>query len=183
MTLIQVSRIWALVLKDAKTGGFLWIGHWSTPETCCSPSIFWPKTLKICPKTSFPTGTLIGDQVFSTESHLLSPSVESIAIPLTIPFSRIWSASMTTSLPFAFFERTLSASYTLGTCWSKATSTTTHFTETIFPSMIAYKKDKKSDFFVLLSSSLIQKWDYSIADFELTISLISWVTLVCLVLL
>lgn len=110
MTLIQVSRIWALVLKDAKTGGFLWIGHWSTPETCSSPSIFCPKTLKMCPKTSFPTGTLIGDQVFSTESHLLCPSVESIAIPLTIPFSRIWSASMTTSLPFAFFERTLSAS-------------------------------------------------------------------------
>jgi hypothetical protein len=67
-------------------------------------------TLKICHKTSSQTGTLIGDSVLITKSHLFNPSVESIEIPLIIPSSKTCKTSITTFLPLAFFGTTFNAS-------------------------------------------------------------------------
>ena len=85
MTLIPVSRISALVDKAVKAGDFLWIACLSLVLIFGVPSIVFPRTLNICPSTSGPTGTVIASPVLVTRSHLLSPSVESMAIPLTTP--------------------------------------------------------------------------------------------------
>lgn len=88
MILIPVSSNSALVVKDVKGGDFLWMAYLSLVLIFGVPSIVFPSTLNICPSTSGPTGTLIASPVFVTGSHLLSPSVESMAIPLTTSSSR-----------------------------------------------------------------------------------------------
>lgn len=52
------------------------------------PSYFLPMTLRILPKVSGPTGTIIGPPVSTTSCPLTSPSVESKAIVLTLESPR-----------------------------------------------------------------------------------------------
>ena len=72
-------------------------------------SIGFPKTSIILPRVSCPTGTDIGALVLTTSRPLFSPSVEPIAIVLTIPSPSCCCTSSTVSRPTI-----LRASYTLG---------------------------------------------------------------------
>ena len=78
-------------------------------------------TFIILPKVSGPTGTLIGAPVSVTSSPLLRPSVESIAMVLTLDSPKCWATSKTNLFP-AFLHS--SAVKISGNSPSKLTSTT-----------------------------------------------------------
>ena len=59
-----------------------------------------PITFIILPKVSGPTGMLIGEPVFITRSPLFNPSVESIAIVLTLPSPRCCATSSINLFPW-----------------------------------------------------------------------------------
>jgi hypothetical protein len=82
-TLIQVSKISALVVKSLNFGASLWIGSLNSVFGFSSPSIGSQRTLNILPRTFSQTGTLIGELVAVTSIHLFSQSTGFMAIVLT----------------------------------------------------------------------------------------------------
>jgi len=65
-TLIPVSKTSVAVLSSSNGGGSLWIDQYSLALTSPASSIASPITLKIRPRTSSPTGTLIESPVALT---------------------------------------------------------------------------------------------------------------------
>lgn len=69
---------------SSNDGAYLWIGYFILVLIGPLSSIGSPMTFIILPKVSGPTGILIGAPVSTTSCPLTRPSVESIAIVLTL---------------------------------------------------------------------------------------------------
>jgi hypothetical protein len=110
ITLIHVSNISAWFVSSWKVGGFLCIGRLATHFISGLLSIAFHSTFVILPKTSGPTGTDIGAHELTTSSHLLRPSVVSIAIHFTTPSSSCCKTSITTVFHSLFLDLVSSAS-------------------------------------------------------------------------
>ena len=82
-TLIPVSKTSLFVLCSSNGGGSLWIDQVCLASIGSPSSITSPITFKILPRTSSPTGTLIGLPRATASKPRLSPSLISIAIVLT----------------------------------------------------------------------------------------------------
>jgi hypothetical protein len=80
MTLIPVSRISWVGVRSEAFGAGRWIGQRSTSSGSASPlSIGSPSRLKMRPRVTSPTGTVIGPPVSMTLSPRWTPSVASMA--------------------------------------------------------------------------------------------------------
>ena len=84
-TLMPVSRISTSDACSEKVGAGLCIGMVFSVLISPALSTGSPRTFIILPRVFSPTGTFIGAPVLFTESPLFKPSVEPIAIVLTIP--------------------------------------------------------------------------------------------------
>ena len=94
-TLIPVIRISAPEACSWKAGAYLWMGYLILVLIGPLSSIGSPMTFMILPKVSGPTGILMGAPVSTTSWPLTRPSVESIAIVLTLESPRCWATSRT----------------------------------------------------------------------------------------
>ena len=105
ITLIPVYKTSVEVERFSNLGGVLCIGYDFSFLTGSIPSIVCPITLKSLPLISSPTGIEIGSPRFSTTKPRCKPSVESIAIVLTVfsPMS-CWHSNIN-SLPSCFTTR------------------------------------------------------------------------------
>ncbi len=80
---------------SSKDGAYLWIGYFFLVTIGPLSSIGSPITFMILPRVSGPTGILIGAPVSATSCPLTRPSVESIAIVLTLESPKCWATSST----------------------------------------------------------------------------------------
>ena len=108
------------------------MGFCSLAPTGPASSIGLPKTSKTLPSVFSPTGTLIGAPVLSTAKPRFSPSLEPIAIVLTIPSPSCCWTSKTRSPSTKFRASYMFGMLSLG----NPTSTTAPITCTIFPVLI-----------------------------------------------
>ena len=94
-TLIPVIKISAPEPCSANDGAYLWIGYLILVLIGPLSSIGSPITFMILPNVSGPTGILIGAPVSTTSCPLTKPSVESMAIVLTLESPKCWAISRT----------------------------------------------------------------------------------------
>ena len=93
MTLMPVSRISTLIACLTYSGALRWIGNLFLATTSLPSSITSPRTLKIRPRVTLPTGTEIGAPVSVTSTPRARPSVESMATVRTTPPPKCCSTS------------------------------------------------------------------------------------------
>ena len=98
--MIPVSRISVSVDCSSNVGAGLWIGKYSFTTGFGLLSMGSPSTLKIRPRVSSPTGIVIGAPVATASIPRTSPSVEPMAIHLTVSSPRCWDTSTTRRFPF-----------------------------------------------------------------------------------
>jgi len=106
-TLIPVTKISAPDPYWSNGGASLWIGYFISVLIGPLSSIGSPITFIILPKVSSPTGTIIGDAVSKTTYPLTKPSVESIAIVLTLESPRCWETSSTNLFTVPYTSKAL----------------------------------------------------------------------------
>jgi hypothetical protein len=94
-TLIPVIRISAPDPCSSKAGAYLWMGYLILVSMGPLSSMGSPMTFMILPRVSGPTGILMGAPVSLTSWPRTRPSVESIAIVLTLESPRCWATSST----------------------------------------------------------------------------------------
>ena len=94
MTLIPVSKISTVGSSSSNVGAGRWIGQRSD-LTLPASSIGSPRTLKIRPRVTSPTGTEIDAPVSCTSAPRGMPSVESIATARTRSLPRCCCTSAT----------------------------------------------------------------------------------------
>ena len=127
MTLIPVTRTSCEVFRSSNLGGSRWIGREPLRSSSPRPSIGSPVTFITRPLIWAPVGMVIGEPVVSTAIPLLRPSVESIAMVLTVSSPMCCSTSRVRAFPPG--HSTLRASLMPGRSFepsarSKCTSTT-----------------------------------------------------------
>ena len=84
MTLMPVSNISVVGVSCSTVGALRWIGQRSTSSSSWSPSsIVSPSRLKMRPRVTLPTGTVIGPPVSTTSMPRARPSVVSMATART----------------------------------------------------------------------------------------------------
>ncbi len=132
---MPVSNISVFVFCSVNLGACRWIGYVFSDFGVGWPSTASPRTLKILPSETFPTGTEIGAPVFKTSVPRLNPSVVVMAIVLTIlPANCCWtSKTKRVVLPFSCLISVSSAVKILGIFPSNLTSTTGPITCEIIP--------------------------------------------------
>src|SRR4051812_20340234 len=130
---MPVTRISASVDWSMNSGAGLWIGERRLVKTGPRSSTGSPTTLRMRPKVSGPTGTVIGSPVSTASAPRTSPSVVSIATVRTV-FSPRCCATSSTSVrpPFS----TCSEFRIDGNSPSKRTSTTAPMTWVIVPTLL-----------------------------------------------
>ena len=110
MTLMPVSRIWALVSWSTSAGAGRWIGYLLSKVTGPRLSTGWPVTSKMRPRTPAPTGTEMGAPVSVTDIPRFRPSTDDIAIARAIPPPRCcWISSVRSSFLPATVKSMVSA--------------------------------------------------------------------------
>ena len=97
--MIPVSSSSCCVDCSTNSGAGLWIGSKLTFFGAGLLSMGSPKTLKIRPNVFSPTGTLIGAPVAIASIPLTNPSVEPMAIHLTVSSPRCCATSTVSWLP------------------------------------------------------------------------------------
>lgn len=138
-TLIPVIKISAPDPCSSKEGAYLWIGYLVLVSIGPLSSIGSPITFIILPNVSGPTGILIGAPVSLTYWPLTRPSVESIAIVLTLESPKCCATSRTN----LWSTPSTSSAFNIGGIYpSNCTSTTAPITCEIWPFFAADEKLK-----------------------------------------
>ena len=99
MTLIPVSKISIVGDRFSNLGGSRWICQRSSASTGSPLSTVSPRTLKMRPRVTSPTGTVIGPPVSNTGRFRARPSVASMAIARTRPSPTCCCTSATSLRP------------------------------------------------------------------------------------
>src|SRR5438067_2943854 len=94
MTLMPVSNGTMRTSCSWKLGGSRWIGSRRLAWTGPNSSMGSPTTLRMRPRTSFPTGIEMGPPVLLTGCPRTRPSVESMAMQRAVFSPRCWATSM-----------------------------------------------------------------------------------------
>ena len=139
MTFIPVSRASTVDSCSSKAGADLWIGQRSLVFTGPISSTGSPMTFIILPRASLPTGMVICWPVSTACIPRTSPSVESMAMHLTVFSPKCWATSRTRFPSLSSMEGLVSlTALNIGGSFplSNSTSTTGPITWVTFPVLI-----------------------------------------------